>query len=595
MKLQRFQRGKKKSCDDRGGKHEKNESKKLNHGNKRPGESKSRRTDNIPSESSDEEGERRINKKIKKIHIKEEKIDGFEGGGRRSGRRVVKKIPGSDIYRSAVDELKNILEKKELIKVDDTFSELAGTSRKKRKVNIKREKYDSDEDVNWVKPRASKRPSKSPSKSDDDDDGDEEPQTKFPQVKNRKKSVKKSIRQAEPVEDEEESLESIEIFLKDSKKTTKGRRVEPSESSEDELPFPKIRKKSRQFRRENSEEISRDMETMIREEEEEDESNSDVNINQLIDDLEDDVEEPLSSRKRPTMSGRDGDYDPEDAGTLSESSDFELTEKESSADSGEISPRNKKGEKKKKKARKEVSFAEDVTEIDEGRNSRFFNMDNLLLKSKSRQKVNKEEEDEVLPSCYVTVHLEEPKEEVEERDELDSSDSPAPADASDEKRSDDDNTTNRTTNTMIENSSDEEEPPPPPKLSTDADFDNLFSRDETENVEEEAKTTDDTEDSSPSPRIEAENISQTAGEDTDILNKAVEEAGIVTQDSDDSETAGAPAEPINETDPFSTSPFKLLFSTIGGFGNEGQERPPSESENLSSTLDPDEFLQRHFK
>ena len=107
--------------------------------------------------------------------------------------------------------------------------------------------------------------------------------------------------------------------------------------------------------------------------------------------LEEDVEEPLSSRKRPTMSGKDSDYVPEDAGTLSESSDFELTEKESSADfeltekessgdSCEISPRDKK--KEKKKAKKEVSFAKDVTEIDEEKNSKFFNMDNILLKSK---------------------------------------------------------------------------------------------------------------------------------------------------------------------------------------------------------------------
>ena len=46
---------------------------------------------------------------------------------------------------------------------------------------------------------------------------------------------------------------------------------------------------------------------------------------------------------------------------------------------------------------------------------------------------------------------------------------------------------------------------------------------------------------------------------------------------------------------FFTLVYELLFSTIGGFGNEDQERQPSESENLSSTLDPDEFLQRHFK
>ena len=608
LKLQKFQRGKMSR------KHEK-ESKQMRQGNKRAGELKNRRTGSLPAESSDEEEERRRNKKIKKIHIKEEKNDGFEGGGRRSGRRVVKKIPGADIYRSAVDELKNILEKKELIKVDDTFSELAGTSRKKRKVTVKREKYDSDEDVNWVKPRASKRHSRS------DDEDDEEPERKLPQVKNKKKSVKKSFKQSEQVADEDESLESIKIFLKDSKKTTKGRRGELSESSEDELPFPKIRKKSRNSRHETSKEINRDMEKMMREE---DNSNSDVNINQLIDDLEDDVEEPFNSR--PTMSGRDSDYNPEDAGSFSESSDFEITEKESSADNAEISPRNQI--KEKKKSKKEVSFAEDVTEIDEGRNSKFFNVDNLLMKSKARQRDKKAEEEEVLPSCYVTVHLEEPKEEAEETEDPDSGDSPVPTDAIEEKCSDDANTKSN----MIENSSDEEDQPPPPNLSTDADFDSLFSRDETEkvgedvkrtentedtsspsprdeteNIEEEVKTADNTdetesefidkdttEDSSISPRNEPENISE-GGKDSDILNKAVEEAGIVPQAANDSGTRGEGIEQMNETDPFSTSPFKLLFSTIGGFGSEDQEQRPSESENLSSSLDPDEFLQRHFK
>ena len=53
----------------------------------------------------------------------------------------------------------------------------------------------------------------------------------------------------------------------------------------------------------------------------------------------------------------------------------------------------------------------------------------------------------------------------------------------------------------------------------------------------------------------------------------------------------------SDHDPFSASPFKLLFSTFGGGeGRNGSNVDPNtSSENLSTTLDPDEFLQKHFK
>ena len=51
-----------------------------------------------------------------------------------------------------------------------------------------------------------------------------------------------------------------------------------------------------------------------------------------------------------------------------------------------------------------------------------------------------------------------------------------------------------------------------------------------------------------------------------------------------------------EGDPLDTSPFKLLFSTFGGYGGgSAPANTNTESENLSTTLDPDEFLQKHFK
>jgi len=102
--------------------------------------------------------------------------------------------------------------------------------------------------------------------------------------------------------------------------------------------------------------------------------------------------------------------------------------------------------------------------------------------------------------------------------------------------------------------------------------------------------------------------------DSDILNKALEETGIFSREMVDEtekkdsnkEADGICHNPVLniESDPFSASPFKLLFSTFGGGGESGQLLEASENasissnnetENLSTTLDPDEFLQNHFK
>ena len=88
---------------------------------------------------------------------------------------------------------------------------------------------------------------------------------------------------------------------------------------------------------------------------------------------------------------------------------------------------------------------------------------------------------------------------------------------------------------------------------------------------------------------------QGVSEEADILNRAVEEAGIVNKEYEESNSNKESKETSDHCGPFSTSPFKLLFSTIGGFGISEEDRNQSDSENLSSSLDPDEFLQKHFK
>ena len=181
-------------------------------------------------------------------------------------------------------------------------------------------------------------------------------------------------------------------------------------------------------------------------------------------------------------------------------------------------------------------------------------------------------------------------------------------------RDDENNSTKDEIRTTIyfQNSSDEEEPPPPQPETTDADFDKLFS-DEEPTIQQEAqkkKKENDTliqSDHNTSKEINSTDV------DADILNKALEETGIFNQPFID-ETNKKEAEketdgtfnnviPTIESDTFSASPFKLLFSTFGGSGasgggNEGSENVNSsntDTENLSTTLDPDEFLQKHFK
>ena len=142
---------------------------------------------------------------------------------------------------------------------------------------------------------------------------------------------------------------------------------------------------------------------------------------------------------------------------------------------------------------------------------------------------------------------------------------------------------------FLPNSSDEDEPPPQQNESTDADFDKLFD----DGVDTKKK-------SPPKPTKPDISNKQTENQSNDILNMALEESGLGVLDSGkdksdaeaQNDTTGDTANDSSDMDPFSSTPFKLLFSTFGG--NQSAE-PAPEADNLSSTLDPDEFLQKHFQ
>merc|ERR1712198_702649 len=126
-----------------------------------------------------------------------------------------------------------------------------------------------------------------------------------------------------------------------------------------------------------------------------------VDINTLLENLSD--EDPLGSEnpkkirlRKQESKENDSDSDFSLNQELPESSDFEITEKESSVsvDSEDVD------HGKNKKHKKEVSFAEEVTEMEgSGKNSRYFNMDEILKKKKSPPKKRTSKKQKVIESC----------------------------------------------------------------------------------------------------------------------------------------------------------------------------------------------------
>ena len=95
--------------------------------------------------------------------------------GRRKGSRV-RKTFGSDIYKSAKEELEAMLKKKELVNLDDTFMNLAGTRRTTKSAYSKTlgEEDEDDEDTAASKRSKKARAAKRAMVEVDDEDDEEE-------------------------------------------------------------------------------------------------------------------------------------------------------------------------------------------------------------------------------------------------------------------------------------------------------------------------------------------------------------------------------------------------------------------------------------
>ena len=87
--------------------------------------------------NEDEAEERSASKKKKEVSEERE-------GVRRGGRE--RKTFGSDIYKSAKEELEAMLKKKELVNIHDTFSNLAGTRRATKSIYNKATEEEEEED-----------------------------------------------------------------------------------------------------------------------------------------------------------------------------------------------------------------------------------------------------------------------------------------------------------------------------------------------------------------------------------------------------------------------------------------------------------------
>jgi len=145
---------------------------------------------------------------------------------KREGKRIRKSTFGSDIYKSAQDELKKLLEKKHMINIDETFTDLAGTRRQRnaRITSVADEDNDDDEDDSQSMGRSQSRSGRKCAKravvevDDEEDFGSKSFGSKIPYTR---KSEGKGLKDDQEKGKDAETIESIEEFLGDSKSSRK--------------------------------------------------------------------------------------------------------------------------------------------------------------------------------------------------------------------------------------------------------------------------------------------------------------------------------------------------------------------------------------
>jgi len=199
-----------------------------------------------PAESSDDDTPLSKIKKIKPTSLKKNKLaedktpkhknikmiirgtkSEPEVVGKREGKRIRKSTFGSDIYSSAQDELKKLLEKKHLINIDDTFVDLAGTRRQRAARTKSVVDGDNDEDDEDEDGRSQSRSGRKCVKRavvEVDDEEDFGSKTFTSKLSFSRKLERKGLTDDdddEQIVKGDETIESVVDFLGDSKSARK--------------------------------------------------------------------------------------------------------------------------------------------------------------------------------------------------------------------------------------------------------------------------------------------------------------------------------------------------------------------------------------
>ena len=196
----------------------------------RPGP-KSRTSQMKKKADEDEDEERSAGKKKKEVSEERE-------GVRRGGRE--RKTFGSDIYKSAKEELEAMLKKKELVNLSDTFTNLAGTRRATKSIYNKGVGEEEEEDTSR---RSKKGRSSRGAMGEVDDEGDEE------DFRSRRGGVsfardRRPARKSPECDSEEEENKSFKKIMKKKKSKVNDIQSEGEESTRRDSPRSKVKKES---------------------------------------------------------------------------------------------------------------------------------------------------------------------------------------------------------------------------------------------------------------------------------------------------------------------------------------------------------------
>ena len=192
------------------------------------------RTIHLKKKIADEEDEERSSGKKKK-EVSEERE-----GVRRGGRE--RKTFGSDIYKSAKEELEAMLKKKELVNLSDTFTNLAGTRRATKSIYNKGVGEEEEEDTSKRSKKG--RSSRGAMGEVDDEDDEEDFRSKRRETVSFARDRRPARKSPECDSEEEENKSFKKIMKKKKSKLVNESQSEGEETTRRDSPRSKIKKES---------------------------------------------------------------------------------------------------------------------------------------------------------------------------------------------------------------------------------------------------------------------------------------------------------------------------------------------------------------